>query len=281
MLSILNAELFRLKKSKLFWIMFGLCIALPILSLLLVLGLTGLIEALINSLEELDTANTNITEMLRAMDLTNMELQGLSSLSNTSAFLALICTGVVLSKEFSDGTMRNVILANKSRKQMYFAYLLTAMIVGSMYLLAYFATIMILFAPIYGFGQSSAGQAASSVFCSLALGLLSMAFVESCVCMFLFCVRKQWATILFPILICLVAPGVLTTIVTIVSAVLLFNGHTISDAMMSWIPLVNAQLYQAGNIDGGLVGKIALYYALFTGGFIALGYFTFEKSDLK
>lgn len=279
MINILNTELFRLKKSKLFWALLICCAALPILSLLLTLGLTGLIESILESID--GTENMDILQLLKEMDLTNLALQEFSSLLNNPSLLALICTGVVLSKEFTDGTVRNVILANKSRKQLYFAYWIISMIVGVTYLLASFAVILILYAPIYGFGQSTAGEAASAVFCSLALGLLTVAFAESCVCMFLFTVRKQWATVLLPLLVCAIAPSIINTVVTIIIAVMGLNGQTVSQVALSWIPLVNAQLYNPAQIDGGLVGKIAMYYALITGGFIALGYFGFEKADLK
>lgn len=45
--------------------------------------------------------------------------------------------------------------------------------------------------------------------------------------------------------------------------------------------LYNATIYDAGAIDGALVGKIALYYLLFTAVFTVSGYFSFEKADLK
>jgi len=277
MISILQTELFRLRKSKIFWIMLGLCVALPLLSLALTLSTAGIIDGIIEN----TPGAGSLIDLLREMDLTNFALSDFSTLLNDAAFMALICTSVVLSKEFTDGTMRNVILANKSRRQTYFSYLITAVAVGTLYMLTYFAVIMVVYAPIYGFGSSTAGEAASACFCSLALGLISLIFVETCMCMFLFGVRKQWATILFPILICIFAPAITTTIVTVINAIMSATGSIVSDAVISWIPFVNASLYNAAKIDGGLVGKIALYYLLFSALFVVCGYFTFEKTDLK
>ncbi|MCM1360209.1 MAG: ABC transporter permease [Corallococcus sp.] len=277
MISILSAELYRLKKSKIFWILLGLCVALPLISLVITLALVGIIETIFD-----DTLGMGaIGELLRAMDMTNLALTDLSALLNDAALLALICSGVVLSKEFTDSTMRNVILANKSRRQMYFAYLLTAIIIGASYMMTYFATILIIYAPIYGFGDITAGQAASACFCSLALGLLTIAFAESCVVMFLFSIKKQWATILFPMLICMFAPGIVESIVSLVQIVMMFQNQVLDEAVISWLPFANVQLYNSSSIDGGLVGKIALYYILFTAVFIVSGYYTFEKKDLK
>lgn len=45
--------------------------------------------------------------------------------------------------------------------------------------------------------------------------------------------------------------------------------------------MADVMIYDAGKIDGGLIGKIALYYLLFSGIFVVSGYFTFEKADLK
>lgn len=56
-----------------------------------------------------------------------------------------------------------------------------------------------------------------------------------------------------------------------------FVKNTLSEANV----MADVMIYDAGKIDGGLIGKIALYYLLFSGIFVVSGYFTFEKADLK
>lgn len=276
MINILRTEFFRLKKSKPFWIFFGICCGLPLLSALLNLAMAGIIES-ITELPEM----SDLAELLRSLNVTTTTLSDLSSLMSDAALFSLICSSVFLSKEFTDGTMRNVLLANKSRKEMFFSYLIVAIVIGVSYLTAFFAATMLFIATLFGFGDLSAGAAVSACFCSFALGIFATIFVQTCVTMFLFAVRKQWATILFPILICMFAPAIFTLIVQIISNILIVNGEIISNTTISWIPFANVTIYDAGKIDGGLIGKIALYYLLFSGIFVVSGYFTFEKADLK
>lgn len=277
MINILRVEFFRLKKSKLFWILLGVTAALPILSAILLTVFFSILESIFEGGGEMISA----LEMLRASGTTGSILSELASIAGDAALFSLITVGVVLSKEFTDGTMRNVILANKKRKELYFAYFIVAVVVGLTYMLAYMLTALIIVAPIFGFGDLTAGQIASAIFCSLALGVCSVLFVQSCVCMFLFAVRKQWATILFPILIIVFAPSIFNTLVTLLTLGLAFQGQTLSPVAISWIPFANAAQFNASAIDGGLVGKIALYYLLFAAVFTVSGYFTFEKADLK
>ena len=276
MINVLRLEFFRLKKSKLFWILLGVTALLPVISALATTLRLSVIDAITSSGSEMSGA----LEQFRSAVTTSI-MSSLGMIGYGATLLPLITASVVLSKEFADGTMRNAILANKKRSELYFAYVTVAFTVGAAYMSAFMMTSLIIIAPIYGFGDLTAGQIVSAIFCSLALGLLSIAFAQSCVCMFLFAVRKQWATILFPILITLLVPDIMQTAIILITTILGFQGDTLSYTAMSWIPFYNASLFNAGAIDGALVGKIALYDLLFTAVFTVSGYFTFEKADLK
>lgn len=276
MINVLRLEFFRLKKSKLFWILLGVTTVLPIITALVSSVILSIIDAVTSS----GAGMGNLAEQFRSSVTTSI-LSSLGMVGYGATLLPLITASVVLSKEFADGTMRNAILANKKRCELYFSYLIIALTVGATYMLAFIITSLVIIAPIYGFGDLTAGQAVSAVFCSLALGLLSVTFAQSCVCMFLFATRKQWATILFPILITLLVPDIMNTVIIIITTVLGLQGDALSYTATSWVPFYNATIYDAGAIDGALVGKIALYYLLFTAVFTVSGYFSFEKADLK
>lgn len=271
MINIIKVELFRLKKSKITWVMLGLTVASPLLMALLSIIANGLFAG---SLENLGIA-------LRSVDLTTQLLGDTSALLGDSSMWALIATAVVLSKEFVDGTMRNVILANKSRAELYFGYLITSLIVACAYLFAYLFTTLAIVAPIFGFSNLNAGQAITAVLCSLALGLIAIAFVQSCMCMFMFGVRKQWATILLPILVCLFAPSIFEIIVQIIAFAMLHVGQPISEEALRFVPFINLEFLDLTNIDGAVAGMHILYCAVFTAVFVVSGYYTFKKSDLK
>lgn len=272
MINIIKVELFRLKKSKLFWIMLGLSMASPFISMALALLMSSIILDIVGgSFNILGTAG-----------MTSGLLSGLTQVAGDTALWALITSAVVLSKEFGDGTMRNVVLANKSRAELFFGYLITAMIVGLTYLTATFAVILVIVAPIFSFDGMNALQGVTAFLSSYALGALAIAFVETCVCMFLFAVRKTWATILLPIIICLFVPSIFTSFLTIVTTIKGVAGEGVNPNLTKWIPFVNmSSLYDPTNIDGIVAGSNVIYLAAFITMFILIGYYTFKKADLK
>lgn len=270
MINVFKTEMFRLRKSKLFWIMLGVCAGLPILSALFLaaLGLGG---------------EDSITgALIEGSDFSVISsLSSFSSLMSDSSLFALICSSIVLCREFTNGTVRNVLLANKSRTQTFFAYYLTAMLIGTSYYLTEFVFTLALSGAVLGFGSLTAGQATSSVFVCFALGLGSVLFVQSCVCMFLFCTRKQAGTIAFPLLICILAPSLIQLIVGAVMLANAVNGLEVSTDALRFIPFYNTMFFNAATLDGVHATMIAVYDVLFTAVFTVSGYFTFKKADLK
>lgn len=270
MINIIKVELYRIKKSVLFWVMFGLSAAIPLLDILLTLVVSAIAG----------DVSGGMLDML-GLDVTSSLLQQMTTVASDAMLLSLITSAVVLSREFADGTMRNVMLANKSRAQLYFSYLITALIIAATYLSMFFITSLLFGATIFGFGSLSAGDIISACLCSFALGLIAVMFVQTCVCMFLFGVRKQWATILFPLLICIFVPSIVQSILMIVEMVLTMQGKVMQTGALRWIPFINMSQYNPANIDGVIVGMNILYMCVFTAVFAVSGYFTFKKADLK
>lgn len=272
MLNILSVEIFRLKKSVLFWVMLGLTVAFPLLGAVSTLMVTGFVDSSAGE-SVISLSNLNITKQF---------LQGMASLSNWALIFALITSAIVLSSEFVDGTMRNVLLANKSRAQLYFSYLIIAVSVGLIYFLAYYATVLLIIAPIFGFDAMSAGPAVTASLCSFAQGIVGIVFAESCMAMFLFSMRKQWASILFPLLICIFLPSLVLTFATLIITTASIKTQQVPTLVeLRWVPFANGLVYNPAEVDGIGVGMNILYLALFTAMFILIGYYTFKKADLK
>ena len=99
MFNILKSLLFRLKKSKMFWIMLAVVAFLPLLSLLLYKLVLQLADVLVDMPLDLEL------EMVTSISMTEWVLP-----SSTVTFLTLLCTSIFLCKEFSDGTIRNTLL---------------------------------------------------------------------------------------------------------------------------------------------------------------------------
>lgn len=271
MLDIIKVQLFRLKKSVLFWVMLGVTAAMPVLGALFTLTATGLV----------DSAGGGLGELLTSMGLTTQYLTGMGQLTSWALIFSLITTAIVLSTEFVDGTVRNILLANKTRGELYFSYLITSLIVAVTYLLGYFVALLLVVAPIFGFDGMEAGKAISACLCSLAMGFAGLVFIQTCMCMFLFVIRKQWAAILLPLLICMFVPGIILAFATLIMTTSAIKGLPVSLDDLRWIPLANSLLYNAAEIDGVTIGMNILYLMVFSAVFVVAGYFTFKKADLK
>ncbi len=174
MINVLRLEFFRLKKSKLFWILLGVTALLPVISALATTLILSIIDAITSSGSEMSGA----LEQFRSAVTTSI-MSGLGMIGYGATLLPLITASVVLSKEFADGTMRNAILANKKRSELYFAYVTVAFTVGAAYMSAFMMTSLIIIAPIYGFGDLTAGQIVSAIFCCRLL-LRKAAYVCFC-----------------------------------------------------------------------------------------------------
>lgn len=281
MLNVVKSLLFRLKKSTMFWVMLGVCAALPLLELLL-------IEFALN------VANIFAPVTAEELGLDTMLYETLSTLaapSNIVNVLALLCVSIFLCKEFSDGTIRNTLLSNKSRVELFWAYALTAVIIGGSFLVAHFVATLLALGIPFGFGSATFGQGVLSCLSSLLLGILSLIFVISCVLTFTFATGKQSSSIVLPLLVMAFLPSIISAAVELVSGLIYTlqmlgqNGsvNVPFDFFMdeSWIPLHNATLFDASNLDGALIGKIVMYYVLFGGLFTFLGRLAAVKRDLK
>lgn len=276
MFNVLRAQLYRLKKSKLFWSMIIVCAALPLLGMLLT-------KALMTFLSGVLEGNESALEILQGEggEMTLQALGEMTSLGSNPALFSLICSSIFLSGEFSGGAIRNMVLANKSRTQIFLSFLSVALIIGFSCFAASYASTLLFYGAAMGFGGIAASKVVSGCFTSLFLGLLTIALVQASVVMFLFCTRKTGATVALPILFIIIAPSLMTMIVEIVVGVKVALGQSVSEAVLSWIPLANMDLLDLSHIDGGLVGKIVMYNAPLAALFALTGWFAINRVDLK
>lgn len=274
MLNIVKSLLFRLKKTKMYWIMLGVCAGLPVLASLLYHFVLDFAEIFVDLPIDAGMEAT-----------THLSLTSLVSLSSDVNLFVLLCVSIFLCKEFTDGTIRNTLLSNKSRWQLYSAYGVTSLIIGGSYLIVYFVSTLLALAIPFGFGDVTANQAVSACLCSLLLGILSMLVVVSCVLLFLFLTGKQAPSIVLPILVTMFLPSIAASAVELVSTLVMLvqMGGQWMDVNIdySWVPLYNAFMYDSMDVDGALVAKISMYYVAFTGLFVWLGSLAARKRDLK
>lgn len=273
MISILKAQLYRLKKSKTFWVIFIINAALPIIGSLFILG----IEAIFKT-----AGNDSFLELLGLiMGSATSALAGFASWTSDSTVLAIICAAIILSREFTQGTMRNAVLANKSRTHIFLAYYIIALLIGGIYYLTEFVLRLGLYGAILGFGIQSAADATTTTFTFFALGLCSTLVMQTCVCLFLFTTRKQSLTIALPLLIALLVPSLTQAIIELILSATEYAGNVVSEATKQCIPLYNMSMLDSIQPSGLNAGMIALYDILFAGVFFVSAFFPFLKTDLK
>ena len=275
MLNIVKSLLFRLKKTKMYWIMLGVCAALPLLTSLMCSFVLDIADIFIDLPPNVGFEAT-----------TYMSLSSLAGLNSDVNLLVLLCVSIFLCKEFTDGTIRNALLSNKSRWQLYSAYGVTALMIGGSYVLANFVSTLLSLAIPFGFGSTTpVGHAISACLCSLLLGLLSMMVVVTTVLLFMFLTGKQAPSIVLPLLVTMFLPAIALSAVEFVSqlVVLVQMGGQWMDVYIdyTWVPLYNAMLYDSMAVDGALVAKISMYYVLFVGLFGGLGFLSAKNKDLK
>lgn len=276
MINILQTEFFRLKKSKLFWTMLGICAGLPLVTALLYIVLVGFVGALANG--EVDV---NVWDLIRAAGITESAVSGTAGLMTTTSLLAVITTSIFLSRDFSNGTFRNMLLANKSRLELYLSHLIMAIVIGASYMGANFVTTLLFHGSIFGFGSLNAVEAITGCITALAMGLVSVAFVQTMMCMFMFGTRRLAVALACPIAICMFLPSFILVFVDIYDVLNIITTGTLATTDLSWIPLFNTDLFNIANLDGALVGKILLYNLPLTVFFGFMGWVSFRKADLK
>ena len=277
MLNVLNTQLYRLKKSKLFWALLIVCAVLPLLGSLFI---TATIEIMGNIFSE---DNAVIFDTLKSEGGERMlsVLGSLINLGSDAALFSVICSSIFLSGEFSGGAIRNMVLANKSRTQIFLSFLSVALIIGFSYFGTSYLSTLLFYGIAMGFDGVTASQALTGCFTTLFLGLLSIALVQACVCIFLFCTRKTGPTVAFPLVLLIIAPSIISGVVELVAGLKTLAGHEVSLSSLSWIPIYNVGLFDASAIDGALVGKIALYNIPIAALLAFFGWFAINKVDLK
>ena len=243
MSNILQMEFFRLKKSKLFWALFGVCAGLPLLTALIYLGLAGIINAGVE--EEI----SGIWEILRMTGITEASLSGQASLMGDTTLLAIICASIFLSRDFNNGTFRNMLLANKSRRDVYLSHLVMALTIGASYFAVSFVSTLIFDGAIFGFGVLNFAEAVTGCFVAFGMGLVSVIFVQTMMCMFLIGTQKLAVALACPIAICAFAPSFIVVFVEIFDVLNMVTTGEGTMTDLSWVPLYNTSMLDITNLS--------------------------------
>ena len=276
MINILHTEFFRLKKSKMFWAMFGVSAGLPLVSALVYMVLFGFLGSLGGAEIEI-----NVWDYIRSVGIAEGAIGGTASVMSDATLLSVICASIFLSRDFKNGIFRNMLLANKSRLELYLSHLVMSITIGACYLGANFATTLLFNGAIFGFGSLTAVKVITGCIVTLAMGLVSVALVQTTMCMFLFGTRKLAVALACPIAIFMVVTSFIVGFVQFYDIINIAVTGVMTTTDLSWIPLYNTALINIADIDGALIGKILMYNVPLAVFFGFMGWVTFRKADLK
>ena len=275
MSNILQVEFFRLKKSKVFWALFGVAAGLPLVTAVIYAALIGFVNVISGS----DVGS--MWELVRTSGMTETSLGSVASVMGDTTLLSVICVSIFLSRDFNNGTFRNMLLANKTRLELYLSHLVMAVTIGACYFGVSFVSTLFIYGAIFGFGTLTFVKAFTGCLVALVMGMVSVIFVQTMTCMFLFGTRKLAVALACPIAICIFAPSFLLAFVQMYDVFNIFATGELVSTDLSWIPLYNSGLLNIGDLDGALIGKILMYNLPFSVLFGFMGWVTFRKADLK
>lgn len=143
---LLKADLYRIFKSKLFLIAALLALVFPVLTVLLYFGLDKLIAA------------TSELQSMMNMNMTGLNMTGQQLLSeqfvlssNMGLILPIFIT-LFVAGDISNGTLRNKIIAGRSRTAIYFSHLITSGLTGAVLMVVSNLIFLAAVIPVFGYG---------------------------------------------------------------------------------------------------------------------------------
>ena len=141
MYKLLNASFYRLRKNKIF---------LGLVILTIIIAVFMIVSEYLNNIKYSSVfgISSNTTDIL------------LMKFINIIGFLIAIFTSLFVGAEYSDGTIRNKIVAGHSRKNIYLSNLIVSILVGIFLELIYLIVISIFSIPIFGLVQMNFSQLA-------------------------------------------------------------------------------------------------------------------------
>ena len=264
MTNMLNALFFRLRKMKLLWILLAVLVALSIAD-------TGLYQVI------LDMAGGDMGDlsMILGGDTFVLSMSAVAKGDSYSAILTVIFVALFIGADFSDGTLRNAVLANKGRWQIFAAYTIVSLVVS----LGFVAVQTIVYVIYLAFAGVWATYAPSVVltglFSGFGIGVVTCWAVAMMTLLTLVLFKKKSLAIILPLVVVIVLSAVLE-VYYLLSLIAGSNAE-----VCEWIPFIQQMLFDASLHDGALLGKILLTNSLLSIVLGAVGGLVFAKAELK
>ena len=115
MRNLLKADFFSLLKSKITYVVLGICVGMPILMVLLYVGIGSMADSM--------AGEDVVISFVKGRDL----MFATFSLTSNIGLVIPIFTGILVMADIKNGTVRNKVIMGKSRTKIYFSQLIVSM----------------------------------------------------------------------------------------------------------------------------------------------------------
>lgn len=161
MLNIIRSDIYKLKKSRYFWICLAISIALAVATIFILdftYKLAGdQMEAQLQQQEQTmqETGmNVSVGGMAQSYDDLNASSQILTFFASNTPLILAILISLFVGSEFNNGTIKNMASKNYSRLQLYGSKLITSCAAGILFTLVTVAASTVTATALWGFGDT-------------------------------------------------------------------------------------------------------------------------------
>ncbi|MBQ4258413.1 MAG: ABC transporter permease, partial [Clostridia bacterium] len=180
---LLKADFYHLRKSRLAFIALILALAFPVLVVLLYAGL--------NAIAGIDEEIPGAT-----LFSANTVMGSAFSLTNNLGLIIPVFAGIIVCLDYSNGTMRNKIIAGNRRTHVYLSHLIISMLFSMAVILIYAIITAVLSLIVFPFTWNEALSLGTEVMYFVLYGLASFAFIATVSTMFALIFRSIAPTII-------------------------------------------------------------------------------------
>ncbi len=274
MIRLLKADIYRVLKNRLTLVALILCLAFPLLIVLLYAGMQGLIQFGLEADEEglLFNANSIIGSVY--------------SLTNNLGLVIPAFAGILVCSDYTNGTLRNKVIAGNRRTEIYLSHLIVSILFSVVLISIYAGSTAGLALIFFPFAKDPSANIFRDILYFVANGTMSFIFMATVSTLFAMILRNIAPTIIFTIVVAVM----LMTIGSIVMlidyepykyAVFLIPGFTSNFLNLRPISLV-ALLSDSVQSSPDIMFLEGMFsYLLFGVLHTVLGLIVFVKRDIK
>ena len=204
MKNLLKADLYRMRKSRLTFVAMILVVAFPVLFVLLYAGINAMAAGLDPEMAE-----------AQALISVNTVLGSAYSLTNNVGLVIPAFAGIMVCSDYSNGTLRNKVIAGNRRSHIYLSHLITSIIFAVGAITIYVVVTAALSMIFFKFDGASVDGVGREILYFIIYGTMSFVFMATVSTMLAMVLRNIAPTIIFTIVLAMILGAVNTILLLI------------------------------------------------------------------